>query len=126
MSSFGPTPTDSIRPRLQRHWVLLLTGPVVWSAHFFVVYLFTEAVCGLGDGPPDDRPTATMLFVLTATLVGAVITSWGAVSSWRFWRGSGDDGTLDGFVGMTGTMLGAVFTAAILFVGLPALVLSPC
>jgi hypothetical protein len=126
MTSFDSAPSDSVRPRLLRQWVLLLNGPMVWALHFFVVYLFTEAVCALGEAPTSNGMSPTAITVLVATVLGVAACMWSVAGAWKMWRADTDDAGVDGFMGRAGIMLGSVFAGAILFVGLPALVLSPC
>lgn len=113
---------------------LLLAGPLIWSAHFMVVYLAVEAGC-TGDGPGLDRfdPPAPTVFTLAATAVAALACAATALWAYRRWRtqhpnGSSTDqthgqvGTL-AFAGFVLSLLGVV---AVLLIGLPAFVLPAC
>ncbi len=115
---------------------LLLAGPVIWSAHFMLVYLIAEAGC-TGEGPglrAFDPPVPGAATIVT-TVVAALALAGIAAIAFRRWRlhrldtGDGDglepvdrDGSL-AFVAFTLALLGIV---EVVFVGVPALVLSPC
>jgi hypothetical protein len=102
----------------------LLAGPVIWITHFMVVYLLVEMACGfdLLVSEPLGIPTVSVI-VTAVTLVAMVGAGWFVVRSATM-RVSG--GVVEEFVGFGGILLGALFTVAIAFVGLPALVISPC
>lgn len=115
-------------------WLLFLAGPAIWFAHFMAVYLLAEAVCAL-DGDRTEvlglRPVALVTLVATAVAVGATLLL--AAAAHRRWQGHRDPGSdwLDGDdlnpgLLLAGALLGLVFVAAILFVGLPAAFLDPC
>ena len=58
-------------------WVVFLGGPVIWFAHFMLVYLVAEAGC-TGDGPGLDavRPPVPDAVTLAATAVAARRAAW--------------------------------------------------
>lgn len=138
-----PIAVDIARDRRARViWVVFLAGPVIWFAHFMVVYLVVEAGC-TGDGPgltAFDPPVPTIV-TLVATVVAAVACLWCAGWGYRRWRGrarqlpSGvtDDlsadlehGDRDGLLAFAGFLLSLLSLGAVLLVGLPALVLPAC
>ena len=121
---------------------LFLAGPVIWSVHFMVVYLVTEAGCSTdGPGMRLFNPPVPTITTLVATAIAAVACLATAAVGYRRWRTSrhdageeGEDGhglPLDpkdrigllAFVGFLMSLLGFV---TVLFVGLPALVLPAC
>jgi hypothetical protein len=121
---------------------VFLAGPVIWSVHFLVVYLVTEAGC-TGDGPglsAFDPPVPTIV-TLAATAVAAAAALAAAVWAYRRWRqGQGRPAADDvdassatpperrvgGPLAFAGFMLSLLAVVTVLLVGLPALVLPSC
>jgi hypothetical protein len=116
---------------------MFLAGPVIWSAHFLLVYLVVEAGC-TGGGPGLRRfdPPVPTVVTLVATAVAALACAASARWSYRRWRasqhqaadqavghGEHDGGGSLAFAGFLLSLLGLV---TVLFVGLPALVLPAC
>ena len=120
---------------------MFLAGPVIWSVHFMVVYLVTEAGCaGEGAGLELFKPPVPTVVTLAATAVAAVAclgVAWWCHRQWRQVRSQPADGheqtparleeyhragTLP-FAGFLMALLGVV---TVLVVGLPALVLPAC
>ena len=68
------------RPRALTHLLVALTGPIVWAAHFFVLYLTEAFACGGGAA----ADAAVRWIGATATL-GALSTVavWGAQRAFR-------------------------------------------
>ncbi len=123
-------------PRAHTTIALFVAGPVIWTAHFMLVYLVVEAGC-TGDGPGlnlFDPPVPTVV-TLAATAVAALACLASAGWGYRRWRadkrerpeGRGleppDRGGSLAFAGFLLSLLGFV---AVLFVGLPALFLPAC
>ena len=122
-----PVAVDVSRDRPSRIiWVAFLGGPFTWITHFMVVYLVAETGCS-GDGrgfelfdPP--VPAAT---TLTATGLAVLVCVGFAVWSYRRWRAGGDaPGAADGTMAFIGFLLALFSAVAVVFVGLPALVLE--
>lgn len=94
-----------------RDWLILLSGLILWSAHFFLLYAIGEFA---GDGMGE------RIAVLIATLVGLTVCGFAAASIIRMDR-------CDGFdrwrmrLALAGLLLGAI---AILWQGLPALLVA--
>jgi hypothetical protein len=125
--------------RARATWLVLLAGPVIWFAHFMVVYLVVEAGC-TGDGPGlrlFDPPVPSIV-TLAATAVAAIaclgFAGWG-YRRWRVRAGAHADrepsGGLEsddpgGSLAFTGLLLSLLSFLSVLFVGLPALVLPSC
>jgi hypothetical protein len=114
-------------------WIVLLAGPVIWLAHFLVVYLAAEAGC-TGDGPGlelFDPPVPTVL-TLVATAVGCIACLGFAGWGYRRWAGARRSGAGEGDEGgrgplaFVGLLLSLFSFLSILFVGLPAAFLAPC
>lgn len=87
-----PVAVDVSRDRLTRiGWVVLLGGPVIWFAHFMVVYLVAEAGCaGGGPGLRAFNPPVPKAVTLAGTAVAAA--SCLAVAIWAY-RGGPSAGT---------------------------------
>jgi hypothetical protein len=133
-----PFAVDVSRDRRAR-WPMFMfvSGPVIWSVHFLLVYLVTEAGCS-GDGPGlrlFDPPVPKA--VTLATTAAAAAATLGCATWWyRRWRASEHEpaadlaGDLDedrgGTLAFTGFLLSLLSVVTILFVGLPALVLPSC
>ena len=120
---------------------MFVSGPVIWSIHFLLVYLVTEAGCS-GDGPGlrlFDLPVPKA-FTLAATAAAPLPPS----AAPRGGTGAGRRAstsrspmrpprspvtpptTTAGALAFTGFLLSLLSVVAILFVGLPALVLPSC
>lgn len=126
----------SVSRRARAAVALFLAGPVIWSVHFMLVYLVVEAGC-TGDGPGLDvfDPPVPAVVTLAGTGVAALACLAAAGWAYRRWRadrreraeGPGlepsDPGGSLAFAGILLSLLGFV---AVLFVGLPALVLPGC
>lgn len=130
MTTTDPAPHETVEeppdaPSTIRLWVLLLAGPVLWIAHFMVVYLFAEAACAARDSDDLAFPGtgAIAAVVVVSTVVAAGVAGLATVASWRGTRGRRADATS---LGWAGVLLGALSVLSILAVGLPALALDPC
>ncbi len=140
----GDEPDASADPRSQRRFrtmaVLLLAGPVIWSTHFMVVYLQAEAVCD--SRAADDEvlgvavASAVTIVATVVALVASLAFTRGAWQRWRRggggWnevppaRRTGPAAEPETPLALVGVMLGVVFSLAIAFTGLPAVVLTAC
>jgi hypothetical protein len=136
-----PVAVDVSRDRLTRvTWVAFLGGPVTWITHFMVVYLIAEAGC-TGDGPgldafdPPVPTTATLAATAAAALACLGFARWGyrrwqesrqgaAADDARELSGRFDDRDRGGSLAFAGFALSLFAFVAVLFVGLPALVLE--
>jgi hypothetical protein len=134
-----PFAVDVSRDRRAR-WSLFMfvSGPVIWSVHFILVYLVTEAGCsGSGPGLSLFDPPVPKVVTLAAT-AAAVAAALGCVAWWyRRWRASEHEPVADeagglqhrdrdGTLAFAGLLLSLLSVVTILFVGLPALVLASC
>lgn len=121
---------------------VVVTGPIVWAAHFLLVYLVAEAGCtGGGPGLTVFDPPVPTVFTVAATVVAALGCLASGVWAYRRWRAgqrnpvadeSGDPSTdrevrdLGGSLAFIGVLLSGVSLLSVLMVGVPALALSPC
>jgi hypothetical protein len=121
---------------------MFVAGPVIWSVHFMVVYLITDAGCsGEGPGLALFDPPVPKVVTLAATAVAALAALACAGWSWRRWRAAGtvpaadeapdlagglQDRDRGGTLALAGFLLSLLSFVTILLVGLPALVLPSC
>lgn len=130
--------------RARRGWAVFLVGPVIWFAHFMLVYLVAEAGC-TGDGPGLRwfDPPVPIITTLVATVVAVALCGLAAGWAYRWWRASSrelrespddpqsmsgefDDDRRQGSLAFAGLLLSVFSAVAVLFTGAPALVLGPC
>jgi hypothetical protein len=132
---------DVSRDRLTRiGWVVFLGGPVIWFSHFMLVYLVAEAGCtGGGAGLRAFNPPVPSAVTLAATAVAALgclaFSAW-AHKRWvaaRHGPAADDPGGLagdheehhrGGTLAFASLLLSLFSFVAVLFVGVPALVLE--
>jgi hypothetical protein len=128
--------------RARSTWALFLAGPVTWFIHFMVVYLAVEAGCtGEGPGLRLFNPPVSDTVTLAATAVAAIACLGFAGWAYRRWRASASEPAAEGRADLSaepeihdrggslafaGLLLSLLSVVAILFVGLPALVLPAC
>ena len=119
---------------------MFLGGPVIWFAHFMIVYLVAEAGC-TGDGPglrAFDPPVPSAVTLATTAVAAAgclMIAAW-AYRRWVTTRhgaaadapsglsGAREDRDGGATLAFAGLLLSLFSFVAVLFVGLPALVLE--
>jgi hypothetical protein len=125
-------------------WALFMfvSGPVIWSVHFLLVYLVTEAGCS-GDGPGLTLfdPPVPKAVTLAATAAAAAAALGCATWWYRRWRASEHEPVADeaadlaggltdrdrgGTLVFAGFLLSLLSVVTVLFVGLPAMVLPSC
>ncbi len=124
----SPVAVDVSRGRGARVTLaVFVAGPVIWSAHFLLVYLVVEAGC-TGDGPGlrvFDPPMPTVV-TLIATAVAAAASLWVALWAYRRWRANDQEHDPGGSLAFAGFLLSLLSFVSVLFVGLPALFLPAC
>lgn len=140
-----PAPVDLSEDRRTRPiWIVFVGGPIVWFAHFLIVYLIAEAGC-TGDGPglelfdPPVPVTATLVATVPAVAACAAMATW----AFRIWRatsreletapddvadlaGEFDDDRRRGTLSFAGFILSSFSVLAVLFTAAPALLLGSC
>jgi hypothetical protein len=137
-----PVAVDTASGRARAIWIVLLAGPLIWTAHFMLVYLVTDAGCsGEGPGLSLFDPPVPQAVTLAATAVAALASLASAGWAYRRWRASADEpaadearAPTDGWedfdggrsLAFAGLLLSLLSFVTILFVGLPAVVLPPC
>ena len=98
----------------QQAWIRWLTGPIVWTVYFMVVYLLVEAACEmvvLGE-------TAVLPLTLLVTFITGAIIAAAVYQAWR----SADES----FANKSSVSLNILFLLLTLAVGVTVLVLKPC
>ena len=137
-----PMPVDIRHHRQARlTWIAFLAGPVIWFAHFMLVYTVAEAGCtGAGAGLRFFDPPVPAITTIVTTPLAAIACLWAAFWAYRRWRGgtdtsapvtdggfrgSGDD-ERGGSLAFAGMLLSLFSVLAVLFVGVSALYLAPC
>ena len=130
-----PVPVDITRDLQSRvQWVVLLAGPVIWLAHFSIVYLVAEAGCnGAGDGLEAFGPPVPAWTTLVATLVAVPAClavawwGWNRIASGPTGEAATDPGAHERHrvLSTIGAMLALISLAAVLFVAATAVWL-PC
>ncbi len=126
-----PYPVPPTRDRAA--WVSLivfLAGPVIWFAHFILVYAVAEAGCtGGGHGLRAFDPPVPATFTLVATAVAAIASLGTAAWGYRRWRrdadGAGDDDG-HGPLAFGGLLLSLLSFLTVLGVGVNALFFGGC
>ena len=128
-----PMPTST---RARTTIALFLAGPVLWSAHFMVVYLVVEAGCtGSGPGLSVLDPPVPTVVTFVATILAAAASGASAFLSYRRWRAdrpATDDRTdlrapeAVATLAFMGVLLGLLGVVTILFVGAAGLFLPAC
>jgi len=110
----------------------VLTGPLAWLVHLTVSYVLASLTClrvwpgftifGWSGG-------LVMMIVFTLAILALIATAgWLAFQHWRRlsrrtdWRGTG----FDRWMAFSGVLLSGMFFVAVLFAGLPAVMLQPC
>lgn len=122
-------------PRARGTLALFVAGPLIWMAHFAVVYLVVEAGC-TGDGPglrlfDPPVPTIVTLAATAVAALGCLACAAGAYRRWRVDQQAPGEGGLEpadrgGALAFAGFVLSLFGVVEVLFVGLPALVLPAC
>lgn len=130
----GPLPEPQVLSVTSRPlWIALIAGPAIWFGHFMAVYLLTEAVCAaaatspsvgsswLGTGVLGLSLLSVVVLVITIVAIGVI--GWAMVATRSYDR---QDPADTHRVMAIGLWLDVLFIVAVLFVGLPAMVLAPC
>lgn len=94
-----------------RQWLFALGGLLVWTAHFFAIYIAASLFPG--------KALASWL-TLGLTLIALVCVGWLALGAWRVWRARGGD-ELSPWLGGIALMGAALSAIAILYAGLTAI-----
>jgi hypothetical protein len=93
-----------------RQWLFALGGLLVWTAHFFAVYIAASLFPG--------EPLASWL-TLSLTVIALIVAGWLGLHAWRVWQARGED-DLTPWLGGIALMGAALSAIAILYEGLTA------
>ena len=96
-----------------------LAGPLVWTAHFFIVYAAESLICSRGGGA-----TAHLLLVAAATIAGLLVLLAVTAYSWRM--ASEQDAAAPAFMDKVAAGLGLLGVLGMIWTALPATMLSSC
>lgn len=127
-------------PRTRRAIGRFVAGPIIWIGHFMLVYLVAEAGCtGSGPGMEVFAPPVPTVVTIVATVVAAASCLVLAWAEHRRWRGGREvaartaggepemaDAAPGGPLAFAGVLLALVSFVAVVFVGIPSLVLTSC
>lgn len=118
--------------RSQSTLALLLSGPVIWTGHFLLVYLVVEAGCtGGGPGLAVFNPPVPAVVTIVATAVAVLACLGCAALAYRRWRADRTaraSPTSEATVSLAAVAVGLCLlgVVTVLFVGLPAVVFVGC
>lgn len=123
-------PDREQRP-IARGIILFLAGPVIWYANFWLVYLVAETACTQNGLRVETLGTGVSSVTAGLSALALLVVTALAVVAYRRRGQDPDSAESDGATNRHllywgGAILGALFALAILMVGIPALVLTPC
>lgn len=98
----------------QQAWRRWLTGPIVWTVYFMVLYGLVEAACEV----VVFSDTAVLPLTLVLTFITGVVIAAAGYQAWRT-----ED---ESFANKSSISLNALFLLLTLAVGATVLVLQPC
>jgi peptidoglycan biosynthesis protein MviN/MurJ (putative lipid II flippase) len=117
---------SKIRVRPFRDFLLSLVGPVVWAAHFFVIYGAEALVCtGAEQAAIQNRGFLSVAALATAIALAAL----GGFALWQLRAGrrgyhEGSDETA--FLRITSLALAVLSMMAVIWVALPVTMIGAC
>ncbi|WOI55266.1 hypothetical protein [Palleronia sp. LCG004] len=111
----------------------LIAGPIIWSVHFVLTYGGTAIFCAKLEMGPLALPLRGYVAGVTiAALVAIAITGWLAwvkwdlTDDWDYIHEEPTDEERTEFLGHAGVLLCVVSAIGVIFVGLPALLITGC
>lgn len=121
-----------LRERETSLW-FMISGPIIWSAHFLVSYVSAAIYCAKVPPPHEMVLVQAIIAAVTvAALAGIVFSGWLAARNWRVgdkgWREHGEP-TLEArhrFMGHATWLLSALSAVATIYVALPAIFAASC
>lgn len=127
------TKTDSA-PKVDVYALLFVSGPVLWFAHFALIYVLVDFGCQAGIGQSRIAgQDALKVLIVFATVVAALLTAISAFVSLRHWRRTGpeeaDRGRAENrrhFTGLISFLSNLLFTVVIIVTAVPVFFLSSC
>lgn len=123
--------TQKREPHSRRLWLMFLSGPVVYSVYFLVVYSIGEFGCLAGLQFVGVFGWSAIRFsVAVLTVVSALITLGAGIFSFRRWRRRREEPDEDdenaAFILFVSTWLNGLFTVITLLTSVPMLSGSYC
>lgn len=117
--------------------ILLLAGPLVWTAHHLTGYLLVELSCRTGLlGGQIFGISVLRAVVIGLTIVALALTLYAGFRAYRNWQFTREDRSENPetelvigrtrFLAQAGLLLNIIFAAIILLNGIPALFLRLC
>jgi hypothetical protein len=94
-----------------RTWLILLGGPILWTAHFFALYIIASLL-------PGTRTAA--IFVILATVIAITIAIWATLRAVRSLKVTADD--FRRWSLCLSILATAISLVAIVYQGMPALI----
>ncbi|MDQ2695396.1 MAG: hypothetical protein M3Z21_08465 [Pseudomonadota bacterium] len=117
----------------------IIVGPMVWAAHFLIVYITTAIACAKNLLHLQVHGYAVVpLIIVAATALAAGLIVNGGVLAWRRWRGAGgnleempphdrpDKDSRRRFMAYAGLLLCGLSLVATLWVAMPYLFIDSC
>lgn len=101
-----------------RHALLIAAGPLIWAAHFTIIYVWTALFCARGGAPaliPGGIAIATAIAVCGLVALG--------LRGSRAMRRTGNN---ERFLPVISAALAALALVGVLWNGLPAVLVSAC
>ncbi len=129
------------RPYARDNALALIGGPLVWTLHFLVIYIFTAIACAQGFFHEQILGVRVVPLVGgIATLVAVLLIGYGIYVSFRRWRGRPWDGprrelpphdrndvaSRRRFMAFAGLLLSGAALIATVWEALPILFFSSC
>ncbi|MFU8817348.1 MAG: hypothetical protein ACNA7W_18525 [Pseudomonadales bacterium] len=110
-----------------RRLLLAISGLIVWSSAFVVLYAALSVGCAAGVHHLQlgaiDALTALLLALFLAHLAGLAGLQWYALVGWRKRR---NPSRSNGFLAVLFCLVTAASTVSLFFIGLPLLLVPPC
>lgn len=106
----------------------MVGGPLIWAAHFLVVYVFTALACAFrfADRVFLGTSVVTSLMVI-ATLLALAALAWLGRLAWGRYRGAGGpERSRHRFFALVTLLLCVLSAIGVAYAGLPLLMLAPC
>jgi hypothetical protein len=110
-----------------RRLLLAITGLIVWASAFVALYVVLSIGCAAGLHQSQSFG-GNALTALLAAVFGIHLAALGGLQWWAIgnWRGRRDATRSNGYLAVLTCTITAVGIVALLFIGLPMLLVPPC
>ena len=123
---------EDVQYRETSFW-FLISGPIIWAAHFLVSYVSAAIYCAKAAPPHDmDLAQGIIAAATVAALAAIAFFGWHAARKWRVgikgWKEHGEP-TLEArhrFMSHATWLLSALSAVATIYVALPAIFAASC